>query len=442
MSASITEIPIKYNEKGLPIPRGQLVATEYGTLIEHYPEYLAKLIMDTGGIRGPIGVQYVVNESIRYAQKINEINVSIKNGQLRDQLHELEFEETPGFVHNYKGGIKSDGTYRWGRGLATITAYCAADCVHCTRGRIVGRAKNKYVQQNIDSPQGLDNKMELTFPEVDDIFNLYRIDPWLTEIIISGGEFLIARLELFKHVVSGTAQLMRETKYNEYLGKEIPVLDIVRIGARLPVQNPQLVTDERIDILKQLINPNFMLHINHPAELTDDALEALNKLRSIPGANLYSQSVFLRGVNAVLKPGYEVEDQELEYEQREGPDGKVYSVPVKDHSIDEKATVQLLIDMFSVLKRKGNINPYYLFQNDKVHWAMPLTVPPPQAIEIWQQVAPNDMSGLVNSAQFVFDNGHGKVAAAKSQNIISDKQAGHFDYRGHFVPWGELIEGA
>ncbi|HCS78649.1 TPA: hypothetical protein DIV55_02800 [Patescibacteria group bacterium] len=418
-------LPESRIENGQIWPRGAIAATEHGTLIEHFGKYLGELIMDTGGPYGPIGVQYVINPLIRF--------VHIPGG-VRDPLHESEHEVTPGLVYNYQGGVNPDGTYQYGRGLATITTYCAAYCSFCTRGDVVGKARGKYLVDD-DRPRTLATKNQLTFAEVDQIFEFYRTEPWIDEIIISGGDFMLAQQELFEYVVNGLVRLQDETKYNPYLQKIVPALSIIRIGTRLPLQNPNLVEDERIEMLKPLHNLNLMFHGNNSAELTQKALSAIDKFRDIRGVTLYSQSVLLRGVNALLKPGYEqnIHEQELEYEVRQGPDGNKYRVPVTDHSIDETATVQTLMNMYHALKVNG-IVPYYLFQNDAVQWAQLLTVPPPQAIRLTNRIL-SRLSGLANKAEFVFDNGNGKVHA----KMLDPDAAGYTDWRGNFVPWGELI---
>lgn len=426
--AKIGEIPrILFTADGKPKPRGSRASTDHGTLIENFGgDYLTTLIRDTGGIYGPIGVQYVVNPAIRY--KEDTIGV-------REPLRETENEVVAGLVHNYRGGFDSDGIYHQGRALATFTNYCAANCSFCTRGDLVGQGPNFVANIEDGKTRALAEEKQLSIEQIDNLFRYFEEAPDLSEIIISGGDFMISDKELFNYVVGKVIALQNKTKINSR-GEAVPVIDIVRIGTRAPLQNPRLITDERIEKLKGIRNLNVMLHINHPAELTEQSLAAIEKFKDIRGVSLYSQSVFLRGVNAVLKPEYneKIAEQDLVYEVRQGEDGKQYNVAIEDRSIDEDATVQLLIDMFTKFKSAG-INPYYLFQNDKVLWAILLTVPPPQGIRIWQRVAEKIISGLTGFAQYVFDDGNGKIPVAKSQNIVSSQAAGHYDYRDNFILW-------
>lgn len=149
-----------------------------------------------------------------------------------------------------------------------------------------------------------------------------------------------------------------------------------------------------------------------------------------------SQSVFLRGVNAIVKPGIDVRaDREpyLIYEDQEQLDGTVKRIMVEDASIDELATVRQLLDLYTTLSPNG-INPYYLFQNDDVYWARHLTVPKRQGIRIWEHVSSSANSGVVNTAQYVFDDGNGKIAVPKGGAFSVDYSEGYSDIRGNHHP--------
>jgi lysine 2,3-aminomutase len=71
---------------------------------------------------------------------------------------------------------------------------------------------------------------------------------------------------------------------------------ILRIHARVPVVDPQRVTDGLIEALRGRIPVFVLLHCNHAKELTAEARAACGRLvdRGIP---MLSQSVLLRGIN-------------------------------------------------------------------------------------------------------------------------------------------------
>ncbi len=112
-----------------------------------------------------------------------------------------------------------------------------------------------------------------------------------------------------------------------------------------------------------------MVHINHPSELTLQALRVIDRFKQ-NGATVMSQSVLLKGVN-------------------DNP--------------------QTLINLFNLMAKEG-IRPYYVYQNDPVSWAQHFTVSIPRAIKIWEQLRPR-LSGIAGTARFVIDTpfGYGKI---------------------------------
>ena len=78
--------------------------------------------------------------------------------------------------------------------------------------------------------------------------------------------------------------------------REIPHVEIIRIGTRTPVVMPQRITDELVNMLKKYHPIWLNTHFNHPKEITADSKAACERLvdAGIPVGN---QSVLLRGVN-------------------------------------------------------------------------------------------------------------------------------------------------
>jgi len=72
----------------------------------------------------------------------------------------------------------------------------------------------------------------------------------------------------------------------------LPQIKIIRIGTRVPVSNPKLVTDNLLNLIRKISQPVYVgIHFEHPDELTPETIKACEKLRKA-GAILYSQSVF------------------------------------------------------------------------------------------------------------------------------------------------------
>jgi lysine 2,3-aminomutase len=78
--------------------------------------------------------------------------------------------------------------------------------------------------------------------------------------------------------------------------REIPHIEIVRIGSRVPVFMPMRIDQEFCDMV-QKYHPFWMnIHVNHAREITPELRQACDRL-SRAGVPLGNQSVLLAGVN-------------------------------------------------------------------------------------------------------------------------------------------------
>lgn len=173
-----------------------------------------------------------------------------------DPLLENAHEVTRGMIHKYSRRV-----------LCLLTAECAAYCRFCTRRRMVsdierGRIGEGDIERWVDY---LNEHQEIT------------------EVIISGGDPLFVPAELFSYALKRLSA--------------VPTITVLRIGTRIPVSAPDFVTDEKLRAIESVRQPVYVgIHFEHPSELTEKTLEAITKLRR-SGAILYSQTVFLSGVN-------------------------------------------------------------------------------------------------------------------------------------------------
>ncbi|MFM7469828.1 MAG: KamA family radical SAM protein [Vampirovibrionales bacterium] len=165
----------------------------------------------------------------------------------------------PGLVHRYPDRV-----------LFLVNETCAVYCRYCTRSRLVGSGAH-----------------EVDFEQA---YAYLEAHPEIRDVLISGGDPLIMSDEKLDRILTRLRQ--------------IPHLEVVRIGSKIPMVMPQRITDELCTMLKKH-HPFFMsVHVAHPDELTPEATAALNKLADA-GIPTFSQTVLMAGVNdslAVMKP--------------------------------------------------------------------------------------------------------------------------------------------
>lgn len=351
-------------------PRGTEVMLPHGGLPEVIPNYLQKLIAETGGAKGPLGLQFSAQPDL---EKLNF------KGEATDSLDEDEYEteSAPGLVYKYKDQTDEYGMIHPGRALWTITRNCAAYCRFCTRGREVG------IPAGIDGlgKSALAHTPHLSDEQIEQTLEFIRNQKNLNEIILSGGDPLTIKPEKLNYVLGK----LREMQDN---GK----LDIVRIGTRVPIHNPIALRDEHFEAISKLYKPYMMIHINHPAEVTKEALFVLDRFRRQCDATVMSQTVLLKGVND---------------------------------------SVQTLATLFNKLAKEG-IRPYYVYQNDPVYWAKHLTVPIEETRKIVEELRPK-LSGVAATVRFVIDTpgGSGKIAIPEGNAFEVDYSKGYRDYKGN-----------
>ncbi len=152
-----------------------------------------------------------------------------------------------------------------GRSLIVATRLCGVHCRFCFRRHQTGQAG-----------EGESRHLE-------DAIARAATDPGLTEVILSGGDPLMlddARLARIAGQIASIPQVRR-----------------LRVHTRLPVLIPQRVTPSLVAALRSTrLTVVFVLHVNHAAEIDEQAATAIARLADA-GIPLLSQSVLLRGVN-------------------------------------------------------------------------------------------------------------------------------------------------
>lgn len=171
-----------------------------------------------------------------------------------DSLHEDTDSPVKGLTHRYPDRV-----------LFLLTDRCASYCRHCTRRRLVGQTDNSMPKEQIDA-----------------CIEYIRNHPEVRDVLLSGGDALMQSDEMLEYVISSLRQ--------------IPHVEIIRLGSRVPVVMPQRITQELCDMLKKYHPIWVNVHFNHPNEITPESAAACARLADA-GIPLGNQSVLLAGVN-------------------------------------------------------------------------------------------------------------------------------------------------
>jgi lysine 2,3-aminomutase len=185
----------------------------------------------------------------------NVAEFSESHGDTEDPLAEDSHSPVPGVIHRYPDRV-----------LFLVTDHCPVYCRYCTRSRLVGG--------NAD--------FDLTRRQWQRAIDYIAATPAIHDVLISGGDPLIMGDDRLEWLLSRLSN--------------IPHLDYIRIGSKVPVVLPTRITASLCAMLKRH-HPLFMsIHITHPSELTAEASQACMRLADA-GLPLGSQTVLLKGVN-------------------------------------------------------------------------------------------------------------------------------------------------
>ncbi|HBK86534.1 MAG TPA: lysine 2,3-aminomutase [Firmicutes bacterium] len=175
----------------------------------------------------------------------------------------LEDTDSPahGLTHRYPDRV-----------LFLVTDQCSMYCRHCTRRRIAGATDQARSQQEINAS-----------------IDYIRRTPSVRDVLLSGGDALMLSNERLEYILKALRQ--------------IPHVEIIRIGSRAPVVMPQRITPELVAMLRKYHPLYVNVHFNHPKEITPATKAACERLADA-GIPLGNQTVLLRGINdspAIMK---------------------------------------------------------------------------------------------------------------------------------------------
>ena len=276
-------------------------------------------------------------------------------GMMEDSLAEDRHSPLPGLVHRYPDRV-----------LMLVTTQCATYCRYCTRARIVGDPNQTFSRSEWDAQ-----------------IEYLKKTPQVRDVLLSGGDPLTLAPKLLEELLTRL--------------REIPHIEIIRIGSRVPVFMPMRVTDDLTDML-QRFHPLWMnIHVNHPNEISRELEVAADKLTRA-GIPLGNQSVLLAGINDC---------------------------------------VHLQRDLVQKLVRI-RVRPYYLYQCDLVAGAGHFRTPVAKGIEIIEGLRGHTSGFAVPT--FVVDapGGGGKIPVMPNYHISSsDHKIILRNYEGYITTYEE-----
>ena len=249
----------------------------------------------------------------------------VSPGEEQDPLGEEGHSPAPGLVHRYPDRV-----------LFLATDYCSSYCRYCTRSRMVGKRKGHSLARW---------KKALAY---------IAATPTIRDVLLSGGDPLTLPDQQLDWLL------------NEL--RQIPHVEMIRIGTKAPMVLPQRITPELVAILKKY-HPLWMsIHCTHPEELTPESRLACTRLADA-GIPLGSQTVLLAGIN--------------------------------DTVVTMKSLMHGLV--------KIRVKPYYLYQCDPIIGSAHFRTPVSKGLEIYQGLRGHTTGYAVPNYVIDAPGGGGKI---------------------------------
>ncbi|NQS97437.1 MAG: KamA family radical SAM protein [candidate division Zixibacteria bacterium] len=247
-----------------------------------------------------------------------------------DISNEKQNYKAPGLQHKYNDTV-----------LLILNKACGSYCRFCFRKRI-------FMEGNIEVVNDVQPGIEYIKEHVE-----------ISDVILTGGEPLLLSTHKLEAIISTL--------------RNIPHIQIIRIGTKIPVFNPYRILDDwkLLSLMRRFSTAEkkiyIMMHINHPQELSEPAIRALEGLLDA-GTILCNQTAMLRGIN------------------------------------DNPDTLHELITKLSFT----GVTPYYFFINRPTEGNKTFAIPITEAYTIFNE-ASKGSSGLARRARLVMSHKSGKI---------------------------------
>lgn len=255
-----------------------------------------------------------------------------------DPLNEDEMSPVPNITHRYPD-----------RALFLTTSQCGLYCRFCTRKRKVG------------------DSSKINMRELEAAFNYLEEHTEINDVILSGGDPLMLADAMLEKVLIRLRQ--------------IPHIQIIRLGTKMPCVLPQRITPELCEMIKKYHPIYVNTHFNHPWEITEESTKACTMLADA-GVPVGCQTVLLKGVN------------------------------------DDPEVMRELMKKLLAIR----VRPYYIYQADLTKGANHFRTPIDVGLEIMDHLR-GHISGLA-VPQFVIDapGGGGKIPLLPDYVLARDKE--------------------
>jgi len=154
--------------------------------------------------------------------------------------------------------------------LLIVSEVCGAYCRYCFRKRLF---RNDVKEAVNDVEPGLQYIAE---------------HPEINNVLLTGGDSLILGTPKLRTIIERL--------------RDIDHVNIIRLGSKLPVFNPMRIYEDEalLELLSQYSTPEkriyVMAHINHPREITAEAMRGFEALHKA-GVIVVNQTPVLRGIN-------------------------------------------------------------------------------------------------------------------------------------------------
>jgi len=170
-----------------------------------------------------------------------------------DPLNEEAMSPVPNITHRYPD-----------RALFLVTSQCGIYCRFCTRKRKVG------------------DYGKISMKGLESAFKYLEDHKEIRDVILSGGDPLMLTDTMLEKILKRL--------------REIPHIEIIRLGTRMPVVLPHRITQKLCNMIKKFHPVYVNTHFNHPWEITEESSKACMMLADA-GVPVGNQMVVMKNIN-------------------------------------------------------------------------------------------------------------------------------------------------
>jgi len=144
-----------------------------------------------------------------------------------------------------------------------VSSECAMYCRFCNRRRFAGKPVD---------PE----------PYLEESYTIIERDTSIREVILSGGDPFMLEAAKLRSILERLRSMEKSL--------------VIRLSTRVPVVCPNILSVDHLKAIEATSPVWVVLHVNHPREITDGFLAAIDGIRKAGGIPV-SQTVLLRNIN-------------------------------------------------------------------------------------------------------------------------------------------------